>query len=455
MKIRDQLTLIFSLLTAGVIIGLGVFVYYFSASFHKKEFYDRLEERVFITEQLYLDAHDLDTAVLANIRSKFLQTLDGETEVIRRIYEPAKPVMDSLKMQFPEAFVEQLFRTGKAEYEYKTRQGVGMVFRFPAGNYVVIVSAEDRFGQTKLSNLRRILLIGLPVSLMIVVLIGRFTARRAFSPVAEKVRRVKQITASNLHYRLDVVNEHDEIGELGITFNQMLDRLELAFEQQKKFISNASHEIRNPLAAIIGEADVSLGKDRSNEEYRQSLENISHEAERLNRLVTNLLHLAKTGTDEHSVKKEKIRLDELLLETKKAIDFSNADNRIKLLFEHLPANPDALTIMGNANLLQAALTNVLENACKFSDNKEVNVYLRLYGERELAIEVVDQGIGIPADDMKNIYQPFFRSDNARKFKGFGIGLPLTDRIVTLHQGKIEVYSTEGKGTTVKLIFNLA
>jgi signal transduction histidine kinase len=235
------------------------------------------------------------------------------------------------------------------------------------------------------------------------------------------------------------------------TFNHMLDRLQNAFDTQRNFISNASHEIKNPLTAIIGEVDVALEKRRSGEEYETSLRTVMEEADRLNMLVTNLLSLAKTGWEDSQIIRSEFRLDELLMETIPELKIRQPASKIKIDFSEIPEDPDLLQIYGNANLLRVALVNLLENACKFSDFEEVKVKLYMEGEK-ICLTVSDQGVGIPSSELRNIKEPFYRAQNARSFKGVGIGVSLTDKIIRMHQGSLELASIEGEGTTASVHF---
>ncbi|MEL7531178.1 MAG: HAMP domain-containing protein, partial [Bacteroidota bacterium] len=268
MKIRQRLALIHTISAALIMLGLSLFVYFFSSDFRNDEFLNRLRERVVITEQLYVEADRLDPDVLRDIREKFLHTLEQEEEYVIKVPENREAFADSLREIYPSNFIKRVFRDQIASFEEEDRQGVAQLFHDPKGDYLIIVTAVDVYGIRKSTNLRGIILVGLLVSLLFLFPISLITAKRALQPLTQKIRKAQKITADNLHVRLKVFNEKDEIGQLANTFNQMLDRLETAFEMQKNFISNASHEIRNPITAIQGESEVILKKERSPEEYQ-------------------------------------------------------------------------------------------------------------------------------------------------------------------------------------------
>ncbi len=443
MKIRDRLALIYALAVAIVLLALSLFVYYFSATFRAREFSNRLAERLVITEQLFLEADNMPENMYQDIREKFLHTLPDEMEIVLPVGNAM--VRDSLRAVATADFADELLAEGEALFDRQNRQGMGKIYDTKKGRYAVVVIATDVFGITKLNFLRKILVFGVLISILAVGLISRYATRQALIPIAETIRKARDIGATNLHLRLEVFNERDEIGELALTFNQMLDRLETAFQIQKQFVSNASHEIKTPLTAIIGEAEVMLEKRRSPEEYIETLQTINRQASHLDNLASNLLQLAKTGFDETLLRKDRIRIDELIWETVQSLGFKNPAHQIHIEHLSLPEDPTELEISGNTNLLVTAVANLLENASKFSHFKPVTVRLEACGG-QIQIQIEDQGIGVPEPESAYIMQPFYRAANAREFRGFGIGLSLTDRIIRMHGGRLKLENRHPAGT---------
>ncbi|CAN5471403.1 hypothetical protein BH23BAC1_BH23BAC1_20570 [soil metagenome] len=272
-----------------------------------------------------------------------------------------------------------------------------------------------------------------------------------FKPLKKITDKVRQISSESLHLRLDLQNSSEELKELEDTFNDMLDRIETSFESQNNFISNASHELRTPLTAIIGEADVALSKPRTVEDYIETTKIILDEAEKLDRKTQSLLFLAQTGFNGKALKFGKVRTDQLLWDVKETINKINPRSKIHIDTSLLPENPFKLKIKGNEQLLHLALTNVINNACKYSDYKMVDVSIGASDDKVIIV-VKDQGIGIPESELKFIYDPFFRALNTEKYEGYGIGLPLTRNIVRMHYGNIIVSSIINQGTTVQINF---
>ncbi|MBK6820889.1 MAG: HAMP domain-containing histidine kinase [Bacteroidetes bacterium] len=276
-----------------------------------------------------------------------------------------------------------------------------------------------------------------------------FFSKRIFEPINHIISKVNSISSDNIHLRLDEVKDNGEINKLATTFNSLLNRIEIAFETNKNFISNASHEFSTPLTTIIGEADVALMKERSLNEYKETLQRILNQAERINKISQSLLFLAQTGYKENKLTFDIIRTDELIIQSKEIMNQLIPKNNIQIDFNLLPENPLKLKVYGNKELLLLACTNILTNACKYSSNKPVQVSLASTNN-EVILVFKDQGIGIPESEIQYIYDPFFRATNTEAYDGYGIGLPLTRNIVRIHKGQLNISSIQHFGVTVQI-----
>ena len=249
--------------------------------------------------------------------------------------------------------------------------------------------------------------------------------------------------------RIEETYQDKEISQLVTSFNDLLNRLETAFAVQNNFISNASHEFSTPLTAIMGEAEVILLKDRTTEEYKLSLKSIVEQTERLNEITKTLLYLAETGYSNKIIDSNIIRSDELVWEAKNIVNKLNPSNNIQIDMSLLPENPLKLKVKGNKTLLMIAITNILNNACKYSNNKPVTISIAS-SDDFILVSIKDQGIGIPEAEIAFIYDPFFRASNTKTFDGYGIGLPLCRNIIRIHKGQLTVFSKVNQGTLVEI-----
>ncbi|HET6993305.1 MAG TPA: HAMP domain-containing sensor histidine kinase, partial [Bacteroidia bacterium] len=391
-------------------------------------------------------------AFIQSFQKKYLRTLPGE--IIRMYNEADQPVfIDSTDIfTFPKSLIDYVRKKRIYEFQDGKKQVLGILYPDNQGNFVIIVSAIDEAGRARDKQLLIVLAVGFFISIIIVFIAGRFFTKSILRPVSAITDQANNISESNLHLRLNEGNKKDELAELSMTINHMLGRLEHAFEQQKSFVSNASHELRTPLTSIIGNIEVTLTKARTEEDYKITLESIMIEAEKLQKLTNGLLDLAQSDTDFSSIKKEELRIDELLFETTNSRRLIKGNNKIDLVFPEMPEDPSSMTIRGNKGFLETALLNLIDNACKFSDGKKVTITL-LLENNNIVIKIADQGIGISPDELLNIKETFYRAKNAHGYPGSGIGLTLSDKIIRMHDGILDILSSPGAGTEIKISFH--
>jgi signal transduction histidine kinase len=447
LRIRTKISLIFTAMTAVVLVLLSVFVYFFNSRYTRNDFYNRLRDRALITAQAYLEADEASTYVYSDILRKYIKKMPEEEQYFYHVNLPTRKVWsDSLEMVIKPEFLNEILDNGYTRYTENKKYSYGLLYRDNEGDYIVLVTAEDLSGNRKLNNLRQVLLSGCLLSLVFIYFLGKFYADQILRPITKITRRVNEIEASNLHLRMDPGKSKDELQELVLTFNKMLDRLETSFEIQNNFLSHASHELKNPLTAILGEAEITLSRPRSAESYVASIQNISNEAARLELLTDNLFKLAQASFDGQGLIRKPFRVDEMIMFLKKEFQKTKPDRQIHFILNVPDGNDDLLVINGFESMFEIALSNLIENACKFSDDE---VSFKIVAEKKSIIFTVkDKGIGIPDGEVKKVFDPFFRASNVRSIKGFGIGLPLTKKIIELHDGTIEVKSEPNKGTEI-------
>ena len=450
MKISTRLSITFSAIASAIFIAFGITIYLFSSNYRKNEFQERLKERVVITEKIFLEKDSFSPAELKKITNQFLHTLPEETEEVVEINANYEPVY---KYVYPEKVKNELLRNDTFSFEGSKIQGSSGLFEVKGKSYLIIVTAVDQIGLQNLSFLKNIIILLVSLGLPLIFIISFIMARRALLPISKKIDKANTISASNLDQRLNVHNPNDELGKMAIAFNKLLDRLQDSFESQKAFIRNASHEIRNPLTTIMGEAEITNNKIRTSAEYQKSIATILVEAETLNSTVNNLLQLSKVAANEGNIDFQTIYLDQLLVEIKKSFDFINPNNRVLLIIDD---EEMGYSILGNKNLLKTIIINLFDNACKFSKNDQVEVVLQR-DKNWLILTIKDIGIGIEKEDIEKILIPFYRGNNAINFKGSGIGLSIVSKIVNLHHGALKISSKIGIGTEVRVMlpYNLS
>ena len=427
------------------------FIYYLSYQYTQDEFFLRLQEKAEFTTQKYFEADELNRTIYEEIIEKNTKSIPEALEIVLNTSN-RRLVFDSLQKTLPKTYISKLLSGKNIRFKQGDKQSVGIYYPDNQGKFIVVITAVDTFGIHKLHNLLNNLLEIFFISILVIYFIGVFYSQKMLSPLSHIIKNVNKIKATNLELRLNGSNSKDELGELTRMLNQMLERLEHSFTMQKNFIHNASHELKNPLTAIIGETEVTLSKTRTPEQYIVTLNKIATESERLNTLTRNLLNIAQADFEITEVNSEQTRIDELLWEIKEYFDKTDYKNRIVFHITTLPDSSKSIIVSGISNLLKTAFINIIDNACKFSDDEIVDVILTV-NNANICVTVIDKGIGIPESEITNLFQPFFRASNTFHYKGSGVGLSLTEKIIKLHGGTIDIDSAPGKGTKVAVTFS--
>lgn len=295
---------------------------------------------------------------------------------------------------------------------------------------------------TALERVDLILAVGGILSIAIALGVGYWLSGLGLEPLQRVVQAARQIEASDLKRRLALTGKPAEVQELADTFDDMLARLDEAFDRQKRFVANVSHELRTPLTALRGTIDVLLLDETLPAERREQLERISAECSRLNRLASNVLYLAQAELGRRPERRP-VDLDVLCLEVYLQMRHFRPELRLRLRHE------DQATVEGDRDLLKQLLLNLVENGLKYGRPGDT-VFLDLYRHgQEVRLVVEDTGPGIPATDLPQIFEPFYRGDTAaRQAGGTGLGLAIARWVVELHGGSISIESEQGHGTRV-------
>ncbi|WMJ74096.1 ATP-binding protein [Cytophagaceae bacterium ABcell3] len=449
MPIHTKLTLLYTAITAVLLTAFSVAIYWTYTENREEEFFRLLRLQATIKANLLLDAQ-VEPEVLQLIYQQS-RTATFQEEVA--IYDTSYNLLyhDAVEIDFvketPE-MLDEIRDAGELRFWQENWQVLGFRFEYENNVYLITAAAYDHYGFTKAEHLRYSMFIGLLIAIVVCFFLGRIYSRKSLEPVSEMVDKVEDITATNLDLRVNEGNGKDEIAELAITFNNMLDRLENSFESQKHFVSNISHEVRTPLSTIIAELDLALSKPRSAEEYEKTISLVKNDAVKISRLITGLLDLAKADYDKSAVKFRPTRVDEVLLDARKELMKADSAYSADINFEIEESDQDVeFSILGNEYLLKVAFLNLMENACKYAPDNHCKVSIRA-GKKAIMVYFKDNGPGIPKEEQSKVFEPFYRGKNQSLGKGNGIGLALTQKIVSLHRGSVTLTSAVNRGTEV-------
>lgn len=451
MRIRIKLLLLFLALFGALLLAFAVFIYLSSAQYRKDEYYKHLKHEAITKANLLFDAK-VPPTVLQLIYKNAVNSLFEEEVAIydtsfNLLYHDAVQI-DKVKEN--KKMIDQIIREKEITFDQGNLQVVGLLYKHNQKSYVITAAANDKFGLGRLKELKYTLIILFFIIIGLTILAGYYFVSKALNPVEEIVDKVEEITATNLYKRVQVKNEKDEIGELATTFNKMLDRLERSFDGQKNFVSNISHELRTPLSAIVGELQLALIKTRTSEEYKEIIRLSLGDAQRLVKLSNGLLDLAKASYDQTAISKKIIRADELLMDAREAVLKISEDYKVDILFEQEIDYDVNISINGNEYLLKVAFINLMENACKFSANHLCVVTIG-FETKLIKLTFKDTGTGISKEDLPKIFTAFYRGSNKDFSAGNGIGLSLTEKIITLHHGAIQVSAVLNEGSTFTIL----
>lgn len=447
MQIKTRITLLLTSLIAALLLAFALIVYFTSSQTRKEEYFKRLKQQGAIKANLLFDTK-VSQNILQLIYNKAPNALFQEEVAIydttfHLLYHDAVKID---KVKETEEMISSIMAQKEIQFNVKDMQVVGFFYEHNGKQYVITSAAIDGYGLAKLNSLRNTLIVSFLLSVIVLFFVGRFLAKKSLQPVSLLVEKVKKITATNLDLRVGEGNRKDEIAALAITFNEMLNRLENSFDAQKHFVSNISHELRTPLTAMLAEMQLTILKERSNTEYKQAIEHIISDTQKLIRLSNSLLDLAKASYDQTEIAFKIIRLDEVLLDARNDVMHNHPKYYVDIIFEKDIDNDRFISVEGNEYLLKTAFSNLIENGCKFSNNNR-SVAKISYNENNVVLTFSDAGIGIRKTELLQIFTPFYRGANKKFVDGNGIGLFLTQKIIALHKGNIMVASTENIGTT--------
>lgn len=325
------------------------------------------------------------------------------------------------------------------------------------GNYMLVVFQSLHRQNELLETLSGTFIFVIPLAVLLASAGGYFLARRSLSPVVAMSTQAGRIGAENLHERLAITNAADELGHLAASFNQLLDRLDHSFEQQRRFVADASHELRTPVAILYGEADVALSQSaRSPSEYRESLSILRAEAKRLKHIVEDLFTLARADAGQHPLTLTDFYLDEVVAECARNFRALASARQITLLCDA----PGELPVRADEGLISRLVMNLLDNAVKYTPRGGA---VKVACERQnghYLISIQDTGQGIPRELQPKIFERFFRGDKVRSRTetdggGAGLGLAISSWIAQAHGGRIELSRSGPEGSTFTVVLPVA
>ena len=452
MPVRIRITLIFTLLVAFVLTLVCVSVYYFSYTLRLNNIESRLINRS-ITIGNLLGQSDfftnkmvrrIDSLTYLSYTNKIIQAYDDKNNKIYEYKDQPKSFISIAPELLKQARINK-----KVFFKIGQREAVAYNYTGKDFQVLMVAAGEDPDGRRSLENLLIILALSYLGGLVIAAFGGYFFSKRLLQPIINIADEVNHISAQNLSERINTGNAEDEWHYLSDTLNDLLNRLQESFDMQKRFISNASHELSTPLTSISSQLEVSLQREREAAEYRKVMKSVQQDVLHMSKLTRTLLEFAKASGTAGGIEITPVRIDEVLLRLPAEMSKANYACSVSFEFDEFPDEESKLLVYGNEELLFTAIKNIVVNACKYSERPAV---VKLDIETEaVRISIHDNGNGISQSELAHIFEPFYRVNDKKGKDGFGLGLPMALKIIKLHNGEIQVSSEIGKGSTFNIL----
>jgi heavy metal sensor kinase len=336
----------------------------------------------------------------------------------------------------------QKFRSSRRRTPFRIRSAP--VYKDGTLTGIIQMGTHLHFVVKNLVHFRNNILTALPIVLVFGALGGWILARRSFSPIGYVVSKARSITSENLSERLNPRGTGDEMDDLIQTINEMIARLESSFQRMAEFTADASHELKTPICALRGEAEVLLSKGRKAEEYQEGLIHFIEQFDHLNQMINDLILLSKSDTIQTELKIVPLRLDALIKDLCLFFQVLAEQNKINLELGTI----EEVTVMGDKVRLQQLFTNLIDNAIKYTSKGFIEVTVKK-DEDGAVVKIKDTGIGIAKEEQEKIFKRFYRADKSRSREtgGVGLGLSIAEWIAHAHHGTIDIDSQLNKGST--------
>ena len=459
-SIRSRLTAWYVTLLAIILILFSVLLNYFLA----KRLHESVDNSLTVSATVVATSATmrLGNSPLPGLNQLFEQFMNqGNLNKFYRIYDGSGNVGSRSKnisaSQFPlsqPAYADAL--EGKNSYETFTVGGqqpirvitMPILLEGKLINLVQVGTSLEAVQET-LRNLKIFLFTAVPSVLILAALFARFMARRALKPISRIIDTAREIgQGQELSKRIPVLKIKDELGQLALTFNEMMNRLENSFAQMRQFSSDASHELRTPLTVLKGQNELILSKQRKPEEYQEVISSNLEEINYMSKVLEDLFVLSKSDENQVNLDYKPVDLRALVEEVCKHAEILAEEKNIKIIIAFL----EPIEIKGDEVRLRQMVWNVLQNGIKYTQQGG-ELKISLQNEVDFALLTIqDTGIGIPEEDLPLIFNRFYRVDKARTRDegGSGLGLSICRQIAEAHKGKIEVESKLGIGTRFKI-----
>ena len=448
-RLRIRFAIGFCLLFAIFLASSLVIIYASYADFRKYEFFKRLEDRAMTTFRFLVEVEQIDNTLLRLIDKNTLNSLYDESILIYKGKELIYESLNSPKIKFGRDLFDHV-KEKRTVYTTQDNYEVVAVYTVQEGaSYTILASAYDKFGRRKLAFLKQLIALVFISGVAAASFASFFFVKRVIRPLDELNVKIQNIDSENLHLRLNDKGQGDEVDKLAQSFNRMLERLDDSFRFQKNFVHYASHELRTPLTAAVTATENALSKNLTVEQHQGLLLQLFTQLQHLTSMTNALLLLSDKKID--ALQYPGLRIDELVFRSIEIIRNLFNDAQIELNLDGNISSEDSMIVRGNEPLLIMAFNNLLKNAIQYSDNRSVQVTVRV-NHQSKEVEFKNRGHVLPDHEQTQLFTPFFRGRNASYTSGLGLGLPLVKLIAELNKATVQ-YLRQAEYNVFKFSFN--
>jgi signal transduction histidine kinase len=449
MQIRTRITLWFSALTAFLLLGSLLFIYTLFFTHTENAYFNNLKTRaVMAIVMLEKNNPGFRTPVT---QSENYSLLPEEENILVYNLSGEKLFSISNGKDIPSQHLDKIRQNKEYRFTYEDTDYIGIQYVASNGQKWLIIAAGN-CDSAELAWLSRILIITFIVFVIILSVTGYYFSGSVLHPINQTMNEIDSIKPTDLSKRLKIGENNDEMHRLALTFNRLLDQIEEAFRIQKGFLSNFSHEVRNPIGSIIANIQLSLSRERKTDDYKQSLHAILQEALELENTSFQLMELARLTAKTNPLMLQNVRLDEVVWQAKATVRKLHPDFHFKFDDSRFPTDERGFNIIGNEALLKSAFINLLDNACKFSPDHTAFISVFEENDREVCIQIIDTAHTLSQQEKEWIFKPFYRTEQAKNVQGSGIGLSLVHSIIHLHNARLTIQANEGNGNIFSIFF---
>ena len=440
MNLKTRLALLYSLSVFIILVASAFSIYFLNENFRKQEFIKRLIIEASEINQLYANdksGKEIKKALEANTKSALR---DEVIYVYNSVFQlqfasPGAPGLVTTQRLF------ELVKN-KKHYDFKINddEAVILLGRQPSNTHYIIITANDFYGNRKGDNLKLLLIFSVVGGILLSGFLAFFYVRHAMRPLEKLKEQIEKINEGNLTERIQVSRKNDEVWQIAQKFNEMIERLQQAFEQRKNFVQHASHELRTPLANMLAITDSALNQNLSAGEYKITLLSLKEDQQNLIDLTNSLLALSKYEALTALTDSVPVRIDEILYQTVDVVMVMWPKAIVSVEFETIPDDEAYLAFYGNEALIRAAIQNLVKNAILYSEDYRAKISIDAT-QKGICIHFDNTGKQLLNEEISRLFIPFFRGENSMFKKGYGLGLSIVQRIIKLHKGAITYQKT--------------